>query len=89
MRRSKMEFAWERMYIQFQWYIWQSHNKALVRFATEDCAKKAAQAFADNPTLDGSKVSLRLDGKNLYIDDLNDLTDEAFIDEAFKDFGNI
>jgi hypothetical protein len=75
MRRSKAEFAWERQYIQFRWYVWQSHCKALVRFADKCAAVKAHEAFISNPTLDATKVRVKVDEKALYIDELNELTD--------------
>lgn len=31
-----------QQYIEFKWYVWKSHRKALVRFATKEGAIKAA-----------------------------------------------
>lgn len=60
----------------------------MIRFADEQAAKKAFESLAD-PTLDGVKVEPTIDGKNLTIDNLNDLTDEIFLEELFKAFGSI
>ena len=43
----------------------------------------------EDPTLDGVKVEPKIDGKNLTIDNLNDITDEIFLEELFKPFGGI
>jgi hypothetical protein len=88
-RRSKVDFAWERQYVQFQWFVWQSHCKALIRFADKASANKAFEAFTANPTLDGAKVAVRLDVRTLFIDELSELTDETFLEEVFREFGAI
>ncbi len=30
-----------KQYIEFKWYVWKSHGRALVRFATPEAAQKA------------------------------------------------
>ena len=69
-----------RQYIEFKWYVWKSHKKALVRYAAEEGAVKAMKAFEDNSLLDGVKVKVSLEGSNLTIDDLNVYTDEIYIE---------
>jgi RNA recognition motif-containing protein len=88
-KKSKLDFAWEKQYIEFKWYVWQTHNKALIRFASEEGAKAALEAFKANPELDGVKVEVAIEGKNVTIDQLNDITDEIFIDEALRNYGAI
>lgn len=88
-RRGKADFAWERQSVHFQWFVWQSHCKALVRFADKAAAAKAYEAFASNPALDGSKVAVRLDVRTLFIDNLNELSDETFLEEVFREYGAI
>ena len=66
-----------QQYIEFKWYVWKSHRKALVRFTTKEGATKAAEAFNTNPELDGIKVKVTLDEStnSLTIDQLNSTTD--------------
>lgn len=64
--------------------MWQSHCKAIIRFANKASAVKAYETFSVNPSLDGSKVVIRLEERTLFIDELNELTDEAFLEEVFK-----
>jgi hypothetical protein len=49
-----------QQYIDFKWYVWKSHRKALVRFATKEGVKQAVEAFNVNPELDGIKVKVTL-----------------------------
>jgi hypothetical protein len=66
-----------QQYIEFKWYVWKSHRKALVRFVDQEGAKKAAEAFNVNPELDGIKVKVTLDElkNSLIIDQLSNTTD--------------
>ena len=64
-----------KQYIEFKWYVWKSHKKALVRFATEEGALAAIKAFENNPELDGVKVKVSLEGCSVTIDELNIYTD--------------
>ena len=40
-KKSKIDHVWEKQYVEFKWFVWQTHNKALVRFEREQDAKKA------------------------------------------------
>lgn len=82
-------FAKPQQYIDFQWFVWKSHNKALVRFATSEEAKKALLAFDTNPLLDGAKVKVALEDRNLTLEELSTTTDEIYIEEALKVYGKI
>lgn len=78
-----------KQYIDFQWFVWKSHSKALIRFATSEGAEKALLAFDTNPLLDGAKVKVTLDDKNLTLEELSITTDEIYIEEALKIYGDI
>lgn len=78
-RSFKLDSAWERYSIKFQWSVWQSHCKSIIRFTSKASAVKAFETFSANPTLDGSKTVIRLEERTLFIDELNELTDEAFL----------
>ena len=62
-------------YVDFKWYVWKSHRKALIRFAEEDAANNAKIAFTTNPQVDGNNVIVTHQGKNIIIDDMKPTTD--------------
>ena len=67
----------------FRWYVWKSHRKAQVKFATPAGAEQTVEAFKVNPKLDGVEVSVQLDKKNakvINIDNLRQYTDELYIE---------
>jgi predicted RNA binding protein with dsRBD fold (UPF0201 family) len=66
-----------QQYIEFKWYVWKSHRKALVKYASKEGAAVAMEAFKANPELDGIKVKVTHDeGTNsLILDQLNPTTD--------------
>jgi hypothetical protein len=69
-------------YIEFKWYVWKSHRKALVKFAEVGGAIKAVEAFKVNPELDGVKVKVVYEenSKDLIIEQLSGSTDEIYIE---------
>ena len=79
-----------KQYIEFRWFVWKSHKKALVKFATKEQALKAFEELQKYPNLDQAQVKVRLEEeKQLLIDDLNTYTDEICIEEAMRGFGEV
>lgn len=39
-------------YIEFKWFVWRSHQKALVKFYTPENAQKAYDSLTQYPVLD-------------------------------------
>jgi hypothetical protein len=56
-----------KQYIDFKWYVWKSHRKALVQFQEAEAAAKAVAAFETNPDLDGAKVKVKAIDNRLII----------------------
>jgi hypothetical protein len=78
-----------QQYIEFKWFVWKSHGKALVRFDTEEQALQALTSLQQYPTLDNAQVTASCTGKELLIDNLNSYTDELCIEEAMRGFGTV
>lgn len=41
-----------KQYIEFKWYVWRSHKKALVKFSSLEEAHKALEELQKYPNLD-------------------------------------
>ena len=76
-------------YIDFKWFVWKSHQKALIRYKTEPEAKKAFGSLNANPKVDEMVVTASLEERDLIIDKMKPTTDEVFLEEAFKGYGDI
>lgn len=78
-----------KQYIEFKWFVWRSHKKALVRFASNEQALKAFHSLQQYPQLDGAEVSATCQDRELIVDNLKAHTDEICIEEAMKGFGEV
>lgn len=48
------------MLVDFKWYVWKSHQKAIVVFKNEDMAQKALQGLEANNQIDGHPVQFSI-----------------------------
>ena len=76
-------------YIEFRWFVWRSHRKALVKFHNSEHATKAFESLKQYPNLDEAQVQVILEDKDIIIENLNIHTDEICIQEAMQGFGEV
>ena len=76
-------------YIDFKWFVWRSHQKALIRYKEEGAATGAFESLKTNPKVDEVEVQAVLQGRDLIIQKMKPTTDEIFLKDAFKGYGAI
>lgn len=67
--------------LKFWWYVWKGGKKGTLRYKNQDGAERAVEVFGKGE-FDGKHVKAEIKNKVIYLDNLNELTDEIYLRNA-------